>query len=137
MRIGIVQSVHGGFYQRLADLAKWKLLAPLGDGKQWVSWIDVADLCEIFSALINNNLPEGLYNGVAPEPLRNREITELIAARNHNPKWYPPVPAFMLKLMLGERAAEVLSSGKVSCDKLLLNGFNFKSKTFTDFLTAL
>lgn len=137
VRIGIVQSIDRGFYQRLADLAKWKLLAPLGSGKQWVSWIDAEDLCEIFSALINNKLPQGIYNGVAPEPLRNSEITKLIAGKNHNPTWYPPVPAFMLKLMLGERSAEVLSSGNVSCNKLLQAGFVFKSNTFTDFLAKL
>jgi NAD dependent epimerase/dehydratase family enzyme len=68
---------------------------------------------------------EGVFNAVAPNPVNNRELTECIAKRLEKPLILPKVPAFVLKLMLGEMATIVLGSQLVSSKKMLSTGFQF------------
>ena len=126
IRIGIVLSSEGGFWAEMKKLAKFKILSPLGSGRQYISWIHITDLCKIFKAIIENKIPSGTYNAVSSEPLSNKVLTKAIIKAYRSPSWLPNVPSFLLKIVLGERADELLNGQNASNAKLLKNGFKFE-----------
>jgi len=125
LRIGIVFAQEGGYLIEMKKLSKYKILAPLGSGRQMISWIHLNDLCRIFSALIEEKIPAGIYNGVSPADISNKELTYLMNKSWGSPKWPIHVPAFILKLILGERAQELIGGQHVSANKILNAGFEF------------
>lgn len=122
LRIGIVLDQVGG---ALGEMLKPPLAAPLGSGDQWMSWIHIRDLARLFVHALEDAHFEGIYNAVAPNPVTNRELTELAAKAKGKPYVGIGVPAFLLKLALGQMAAMVLGGNRVSSDKILKSGFEF------------
>lgn len=133
VRIGVVLEPSGGALEKMSKPVRFGLGAPLGTGNQFVSWIHIDDLCNIFIWLLKHG-KSGIYNGVAPDPKTNRELTRAIARALRKPLILPPVPGFVLKMMLGEMSSIVLGGNRVSPQKLLEEGFKFQ---FTDISTAL
>lgn len=117
VRVGVVLAEQGGALEKLIQPIKMYVGAPLGDGEQWQSWIHVADLAGIFKIVIQQNL-EGVYNAVAPNPVTNKTLTKEAAQILNKPIILPNVPRFALKLLLGEMAAIVLESQKVSSARI-------------------
>lgn len=136
IRIGVVLSKNGGALEKMAKPIKSYVGAPLGSGKQWQSWIHVDDLADMF-LFINKKKLTGVYNGVAPNPVTNSQLTKSIARKLRKPILLPPVPGFMLKLILGEMAQVVLQSQKVSSDKIENEGFGFEFKDIYDALSDI
>ncbi len=125
IRIGIVLAQKGGFYKKIKDLTKYKIAAPLATGKQPVCWIHVDDLVNLFIEILENKIKPGTYNAVA-NTNTNKEITKSIANQNGQYYGLPAVPAFLLKLIFGNKA-EIFTEGSfVSNSKLLKEGFLFK-----------
>ncbi len=116
VRVGVVLAEQGGALEKLIKPIKMYVGAPLGDGEQWQSWIHITDLAGIFKAIALNG-HEGIYNAVAPNPVTNKTLTREAAKVLNKPLFLPKVPAFMLKLLLGEMAAIILESQKVSSTK--------------------
>lgn len=129
-RIGIVLSNEGGALVEFKKPLRFGVAAILGNGKQMVSWIHMDDLCNLFIAGIENENLSGSYNAVAPNPVSNKALT-LTLAKAMKRKLYIPmqVPAFVLKIMMGQRSIEVLKSTTVSCKKIQDAGFEFGFKT--------
>ncbi|MGO4912999.1 TIGR01777 family oxidoreductase [Leeuwenhoekiella sp. W20_SRS_FM14] len=127
IRIGVVLAKDGGALEKLLQPIKIYVGAPLGDGKQWQSWIHIEDLAAVFTFVVLNQL-EGVYNAVAPFPVTNEAMTKEAASILKKPLFLPNVPAFMLKIILGEMAAIVLESQKVSSKKIEQQGFDFRFK---------
>ncbi|UII22063.1 TIGR01777 family oxidoreductase [Fulvivirga ligni] len=136
IRVGLVLSVEGGALEKLAKPAKFGLNAPLGSGDQYMSWIHIDDLCDQFIYAMENPL-EGAYNGVAPHPVTNKVFTKATSAALHKPAFLPPVPAFALKLALGEMASMLLGGSKVSSEKIENAGYQFKYPHLEDALKDL
>lgn len=137
LRIGIVLNKRGGALLEFTKPAKLGVAAILGDGKQIVSWIHHQDLSAmILFAMAHKNM-EGVYNAVAPEPVTNESLTVHIAAKYHS--WYLKVfvPAWALKIILGEMSIEVLKSANVSSKKIQEQGFEFKYPTIASALDQL
>ncbi|UOR05611.1 TIGR01777 family oxidoreductase [Hymenobacter aerilatus] len=126
VRIGIVLSADGGALPVIAKPTKLGAGAPLGSGKQYMSWIHIDDLCRLFIQAMEEKEWRGVYNGVAPHPVTNREFTETLAEVLHRPLVLPKVPAFGLKLLMGEMSEIVLASQRVSADKVLQHGYRFE-----------
>jgi uncharacterized protein (TIGR01777 family) len=126
IRTGIVLTVKGGVLKELMRTVKLFVGAPLGSGKQYISWIHIDDHCEIVIKAIGDETMSGAYNSVAPNPVTNAELTSSIAEVLHKPVWLPKIPAFALKLVLGEMANLVLYSSKVSPNKIIRSGYTFK-----------
>ena len=102
----------------------------LGSGKQIVSWLHIDDLCNMYIAGIENENLSGSYNAVAPNPVNNKTLTIQLAKALQKSFYLPVnVPAFVLKIMMGQSSIEVLKSVTVSCKKILDTGFEFKFKT--------
>lgn len=134
LRIGIVLAKEGGALPKLLEPIKWGIGAPLGSGDQYYSWIHIQDLCRAFLEAIENERMRGAYNTVAPNPLTNKEFTKVIASKINRPLILPKVPAFVMKIMLGEMSEIVLGGSKVSPKKLKGEGFKF---LFDDFGEAI
>ena len=124
IRIGIVLSNNGGALPKLVTPIKNFVGAALGKGNQWQSWIHIEDLALLFLYIIDNKL-EGVFNGVAPNPVKQRELVKAIGMTINRPIVLPKVPSVVLKLILGEMSAVVLESQRVSSQKVENLGFQF------------
>lgn len=125
IRIGVVLSDEGGALPKLAQPVHWWVGAPLGSGRQPMSWIHIEDVAGIFVHALEHQEVQGVYNAVAPNPVTNKEMTKAIARALNKPLFLPPVPAFMLKLMLGEMAEMLLGGTRISSEKIRKTGFVF------------
>jgi len=105
---------------------KLGLGSPVGSGKQWLPWIHWQDVVGIYMLAVENSALQGVYNMVAPNPVTNKQLTRAIAKLFHKPLWLPNVPAWALKLALGEMSTLVLGGTKVSAQKIQDAGYVFK-----------
>ncbi len=126
LRIGIVLSNTGGALPKLALPVKFHLAPNLGGGLQWYSWIHIEDVCRLFVFALRQNQMEGIFNAVAPAPVRLTGLMkELIRILQVKVLSFP-IPAFVLRLGMGEMAAVVLDSTRVSARRTLSTGFQYK-----------
>ncbi len=135
IRIGIVLSEKGGALPKLVHPIRYGFGAALGNGKQFMSWIHIDDLCEIFITAIENPTMHGAYNAVSPNPVRNQEMTNVAAKVLKRPLWLPNIPASILKIVFGEMGI-VVAGGNFVVNKRLSQETNFKYK-FTNIKEAL
>ncbi|MFD2513802.1 TIGR01777 family oxidoreductase [Pontibacter locisalis] len=125
-RQGIVLSNKGGALAQIARPVRMMAGAPLGSGKQYMSWVHIDDICRLFIRAIEDTQFEGVYNAVAPHPVTNAEFTKKLASAMHKPLVLPKVPAFAINLMMGEMSEVVLAGQRVSANKVLQTGFTFE-----------
>ena len=137
IRNGVVLSEKGGALKELMKPVKFYIGAQLGKGTQFLSWIHLDDLCRIFIKAVEDERIQGIYNGVAPNPVTNRDFTHRLANALKRPIILPPVPPFVLKFVIGEMAGLVLTGVKVSSQKIQTSGFNFKFDNLDDALRDL
>jgi len=130
-RTGVVLDQYGAL-AKMAQPIKLYAGSPLGSGRQWIPWIHLQDVIDMYLFAIENENFEGVYNMVAPNPVTNKQLTQAIARQLHKPLWAPNVPAFVLKLLMGEMSSIALASTKVSCEKIEEAGFNFKFSNVAD-----
>ena len=136
-RTGVVLTKDGGALAKMAIPVKLYVGSPLGDGKQWIPWIHWQDVVAMYLYGIENENLTGVYNMVAPNSVTNKQLTQAIAKQLHKVLWAPNVPAFVLKLMLGEMATIVLGSTKASAQKIENAGFRFKYPDITSALQEI
>jgi uncharacterized protein (TIGR01777 family) len=138
LRIGLVMASQGGIFRVLARPVYWFLGTILGTGKQWQSWIHINDLVEIFHQSLINPSAVGVYNAVAPEPIRHRDMMKLIANKMKRPLIFPPIPTWFLKIILGEMASLVTGGNFVSSKKIQKElSFTFKFTSFAEAIKKL
>ena len=125
IRIGLVLARHGGALPEIVRPIKMRAGAAFGNGKQWQSWIHINDLASIFIYALQNQL-EGVYNGVAPNAVTNKELTKITASILKRPLVLPNIPKFAMKLVLGEMHMLLFESQRVSSQKIEDKGFYFK-----------
>ncbi|MGB3590754.1 MAG: TIGR01777 family oxidoreductase [Nonlabens sp.] len=135
VRIGIVLSDKGGALDQMVRPVKFYAGAGFGNGQMWQSWVAVDDLAGIFIYLLKNDLA-GVFNGVAPNPVRNRPMMETIGAVIGKPVFLPNVPKIVMKLMLGEMSSIVLASQHASSSKIESKGYRFKHPQLKEALSA-
>ncbi len=136
VRTGLVLSPTGGSLARL--LPPYRLFAggPLGSGKQWWSWISMEDEVRALMFLLENDRAYGAFNLTAPNPLQMKEFGKILAQVIHRPYWLP-VPAFVLRLLLGEMSILVLKGQRVVPQRLLELGFQFQHEHLKQALEAM
>ena len=133
-RFGIVLGRRGGALQQMIPPFKWWMGSALGSGNQWFSWIHEQDLVNIFLYLINQKEISGAVNCTAPNPVTNRELTQVLGEVLSKPTFMPAVPGFMMSLILGEFGSVLLKGQRVVPKKLLDAGFR---SSFPDLRSAL
>lgn len=126
IRTAPVLGSDGGLLGRMAMPVKFWLGAGLGSGKQYFPWIHVDDLARIYLKAILDEKMQGAYNGVAPNHVTNKEFMKTIAKVLNKPFFMPNVPAFALKMVLGELANAALEGSRVSPQKIINAGFKYK-----------
>jgi len=126
IRTGVVLSPKGGALSKMATLVRYGLGSPLGSGRQFLPWIHLDDLCEIYIKALEDRQMNGAYNAVSPAITTNKEFYKTLARVLKKPLWLPPVPSFVLKIVLGEMSAMLLEGSRVSSVKIRAAGFNFR-----------
>jgi uncharacterized protein (TIGR01777 family) len=126
LRTGIVLSAKGGALAAMLRPFKLGLGGRIGDGRQWMSWIDLQDMAGAIVHILRNDLLPGPINMVTPRPVTNAEFTQTLAGVLSRPAILP-VPAFAAKLALGQMAEELLlTSQRVEPAKLTASGYPFR-----------
>lgn len=127
VRTGIVQTPRGGTLQLMRPLFAAGLGGKLGSGRQWLSWIDIEDLIDVYHRVLTDPSISGPVNAVAPQPVRNEEYTRVLASVLHRPARLP-VPGFGPRLLLGDEGArELAEASQYVVPKTLLDaGHRFR-----------
>lgn len=125
-RTGVVLSNEGGALPKLSKPIKFGLGAALGSGKQFIPWIHIDDLCNMYIEAFENNEINGVYNAVAPEHITNKTLTKTIAETLKKPIWLPNIPPFIFKMIFGKMAIILLEGSRVSSKKIIATKFQFK-----------
>ena len=125
-RFGIVLGAGGGALGEMIPIFNKGLGSPLGNGKQWFSWIHQMDLVRIFLFLMEREDLSGSFNCTSPEPVRNKELTEFLGEALGKPIFMPSVPGFVIRMIKGEFGNVLLKGQKVLPEKLLNAGFRFQ-----------
>lgn len=126
IRTGIALGRDGGAWKELARTARWGLAPYMGSGRQMVSWIHLDDLCGMYAHAVENKEMNGPYNGVAPWPVSNKELSVAMAKAFRGRALALPVPGPLLRIALGEMAGELLKNAPVSAQKVIGAGFTFR-----------
>lgn len=121
LRTGIVLSANGGAIEKM----KTPIVSPLGSGHQYMPWIHIDDLCQLYLSAIQGKI-KGIYNAVAPEYQTNKSFSKKLSKSLGRPYIPFGVPAFGLKTIFGELAIIPLTGSRISCEKLINDGFEFK-----------
>ncbi len=126
LRTGIVLSSKGGALPRIMLPLRFGLGAYFGNGQQYYSWIHIDDLCRQYIYAIEKDWMAGTFNAVAPNPVSNRTFIRDIAGAMERSVIMLPVPAFALRLVLGEMSHTILDSARVSSQKIEKAGYRFE-----------
>ena len=138
VRTGIVQTPRGGMLRLLSPLFEAGLGGRLGDGKQWLAWIALDDLLDIYRRAVLDEALSGPVNAVAPEPVRNTDYTRTLAAVLRRPAVLP-VPGFGPRLLLGDEGAREIAQASqyVLPERLTGAGHRFRQPELTGALRHL
>lgn len=136
-RTGIVLDKDGGALPQLVNPVKWGVGSPLGSGQQWMPWIHWQDVVKMYIYGIEHESLNGVYNMAAPNPVTNMQLVQALAKQLNKPFWAPNVPAFILKLLMGEMSIAVLESDRASAQKIEAAGFKFKYAELQDALNEI
>jgi uncharacterized protein (TIGR01777 family) len=124
VRTGIVLGSQGGALEKLLPAFKFGFGGKLGSGQQWMSWIHIEDLLNIYLFALKNEQVRGAVNAVSMNPTRNSEFTKVLGGALGRPAILI-VPALALKLALGELSGALLGGARVTPAKLQSLGFQF------------
>jgi len=123
--------------KRLLMPAKYGFLVSMGTGRQYMSWIHIRDLCEIYLKAIEDQGLSGVFNAVAPEQVSHDEFMRALSSNMKKPLLPFRVPSFILEFMLGEMSSVVLKGSRISSEKITGNGFKFAFGNLNDALADL
>lgn len=135
-RIGFVLGKGGGALNVLAKLTKWFLGGTVGSGNQYISWLHLADMSQMFLWAMEREEAAGVYNATGPNPVTNREFMQGLRSILQRP-WSPPAPAWAVRIgswLLGTEACLALTGRRCVPKRLMNQGFQFQ---FTDLRLAL
>lgn len=126
IRTGVIFSKNSEAYKKINLPIRFGLGAAIGNGKQYFPWIHLDDLCGIYLKAITDNSMQGIFNAVAPKFIKNTDLTKAMA--NHFKKriWLPNIPPIVIRILFGEIADSLLKGNRISSEKIIKCGFQFK-----------
>ncbi len=136
VRIGIVLDPKGGALQRMLPPFRMGVGGKLGGGRQWMSWIHIQDLVEMFRFAAEKPAVRGVLNGTSPFPVVNADFTRALASVLRRPALFP-TPEFVMHLMFGEMASLLFASQRVLPKQPEAAGFSFGFPQLTGALADL
>lgn len=136
LRLGVVLDAKGGAFPQMAFPFKMKAAVRNGSGRQWFSWVALADAIRIIQWFIDTPNTKGPYNATAPEPLTNLALTKALS-NHYRTLFNATLPAAAIKLLFGQMGEELLlASQKVIPERLLKEGFEFKHPDIASWLNT-
>jgi uncharacterized protein (TIGR01777 family) len=137
LRFGVVLAPDGGALKKMLLPFRLGAGGPIGNGRQWMSWIDRDDVLSMIEWTIDRDGARGAYNATAPEPVRNRDFARALGKAIHRPS-FMPVPSFALRLLFGQMAGEALLAGqRVLPMRAASEGFVFGTVRVVDALARV
>lgn len=136
LRFGVVLAKGGGALKRMMLPFKLFVGGTIGSGRQWLPWVHRHDVLNIVLFVLENAKLSGPVNVVAPEPVTMKEFCKALGKAMHRPSWVP-VPAFALRLLLGEMADMVLTGQRAIPSRLQEAGYKFLYPKLDDALAAI
>jgi uncharacterized protein len=137
IRTGVVLSAAGGALPKMLPPFRMGVGGNLGNGRQWMPWIDLRDEVGAIQHLLTADSVSGPVNMVSPNPVRNSEFTKALASVLHRPAIFP-MPAFAARLAFGQMADELLlASQRVEPSKLVVSGYKFQRPDLQPALEAI
>jgi uncharacterized protein len=125
LRTGVVMSKNGGAFPKMKKGLPFA--SPyFGNGQQMISWIHMEDMVNLIVHMIEEDLTQGPYNAVAPNPCSSKILAKTIAKSSHGFPLVFPIPSILLQLALGEMSSTVLDSVEASSEKIQQSGFKFQ-----------
>ena len=137
IRTALVLSEHGGALEKMATPAKLGFGSAIGSGKQYMPWIHIEDLCNIYIKALEDLKMTGPYNAASPEHTTNKDFNKTLASVLHKPFWFPAVPAIVMRVLFGKMSAILLKGSRVSSAKIIKAGFHFKFRNLRGTLSDL
>jgi uncharacterized protein (TIGR01777 family) len=137
LRTGIVLAKEGGALPKMMMPFNYGFGSAIGSGKQYVPWISLTDLCNMYLFAVENNQLQGSFNAAIEDETTNLILSEAIAKSLNKKIWLPNVPALVLKMIFGEMASLLLYGSRVSNKKIKDAGFGFKNEDLTSTLKEL
>ena len=122
LRTGIVLSKDGGALKKM----KTPVITALGNGKQYMPWIHIDDLCELYIKAIQDEQFKGAFNAVSSEHISNLSFSKKISKIFNHPFLAIGVPNFILQIVFGEMSTIILNGSRISANKIQQAGFKFK-----------
>lgn len=136
LRIGVVLTKHGGALQAMLPAFRLGLGGPVGDGRQYMSWIALEDVVGAFLIALTSEKLRGPVNAVAPQPVRNIEFVQALGKALHRPAFFP-LPAFVVRTAFREMGESLLlGSARVRPTKLEAAGYPFRYPELGEALRA-
>ncbi|MEH6470566.1 MAG: TIGR01777 family oxidoreductase [Halopseudomonas sp.] len=135
LRTGVVLG-NGGALKRMLPPFKFALGGPIASGKQWFSWVHLADMVAIIQFLLDHQVLSGAFNATAPEPVTNAVFSQSLARTLHRPAVLP-MPGFVMRLLLGEGAELLCEGQRVVPARLQEAGFEFSYPQLDQALKSL
>lgn len=136
VRIGVVLGSGGGALAKMLPPFRLGLGGPLGNGKQWVSWIHIDDLCALFVWILEHEGCSGVFNATAPRSVTMKELADALGRVLHRPAFLP-APAALMRLALGEVADVLLTGQRVLPRRAQAAGFCFAHPSLEPALRSL
>ncbi|MFP4367126.1 MAG: TIGR01777 family oxidoreductase [Bacteroidales bacterium] len=137
IRTGVVLSGRGGALKKMETPVKLGIGSPIGSGRQYLPWIHLDDICNIYIKAIEDKNMHGAFNAVAPDIPTNGEFMKTLARAYKKPFWAPAVPAPLMKLLFGEMSSVLLEGSRVSTEKISESGFEFRFPELENALSDL
>lgn len=136
LRIGIVLEKDGGALQKMIPPFQFFIGGPLGDGRQWMSWIHREDVVGLILWALENSKVSGALNATAPNPVTMKDFAAALGKVMGRPS-FAAVPGFVLKTLLGEMSDLLLKGQRVVPEKALRLGYQFKYPSLEPALRAI
>ncbi len=125
IRVGVVLSTLGGALSKIKMSYPFRVGSYFGNGSQFYPWIHIDDICKLFHKALTDDSMKSTYNGTAPSPATNKELAEAISFAKNNKNIIIPVPAYMVRLLMGEMSEVVLNSCRAIPSALMETDFQF------------
>ena len=122
LRTGIVLSKDGGALKKM----KTPVITSLGNGKQYMPWIHIDDLCELYIKAIEDQEFKGAFNAVSSEHISNLSFSKKVSKIFNHPFLAVGTPSFILQIVFGEMSTIILNGSRISANKIKQAGFKFK-----------
>jgi uncharacterized protein (TIGR01777 family) len=138
IRTGVVLTKQGGALEKMILPIKAGIGSAIGSGKQYMPWIHIDDLCNIYIKAIEDTQMNGAYNAVAPDYKTNKDFNKTLARVLKKPFWFPGIPAIVVKIAVGKMSSMLVKGSRISSDKIKAAGYDFLypdlEKALTDLL---